>query len=308
MRKEWVISVFISLIVLVLIAVFWTPVGAMLGGLVLMSAVSLGIIASHYVLVRERTALVVCSSLHDAVIRVIPGPDRIFLRPFVEKPGPVLDTSYQIVTVDVDNILQSEQRTSTLGFTATILCQLAPNMIPPAQLGQILPGLTDNLEGIVQRYCDYYLRNLLADYQPDQMTNGSRMRLERHLLKLMAGHLARLGIVIQTVELVIRPATGLHHTLTAAERKRIGITLQTEQLKAILGALTGQAEEAQSLARLEMARALGQGGQTWTTLDVASTLNIDPDLTPSSARLQPPQRPGTTGLLKDSETPRLPPI
>ena len=181
-------------------------------------------------------------------------------------------------------------------------------MLLPAQLGQMLPGLTDNVEGIVQRYCNYCLRNLLADYQPQQMTNGNRIRLERHLRLLMAGHLVGLGIAIHAIELVIRPATGLHHTLTAAERKRIGITLQTEQLEAILGALTGQAEEAQSLARLEMARALSQGGQTWTTLDVASTLNIDPDLTPSSARLQPPQGAGTTGLRKGPEKPRLPPI
>jgi len=308
MRREWVISVVISLIVLILIAVLWTPVGAMLGGLVLMSAVSLAIIGSHVVLVRERTALVVCSSLHDAVIRVVPGPDRTFLLPFVEKPGPVLDTSYHLVPVYVDNILQSEQRPSALGFTANVLYQLAPHLIPPSQLGQILPSLTDNAEGIVRRYCDYYLRNLVAERHPEQMTNGNRSRLERHLLQLMAGHLVRLGIVIQTVELVIRPATGLHHTLTAAEQKRIGIMLQREQLEAILGALTDRSEEAQSLARLELARALGQGGQTWTTLDIASALGVDPDLTPSPARLRPPQWAGAMKLPSDAEKTRLPPI
>jgi hypothetical protein len=93
---------------------------------------------------------------------------------------------------------------------------------------------------------------------------------------LLQDRLTALGIAVHSVQLVLWPPAGLQETLTHAEKHRVGITLQAEQLVAILNALTDQSDQARSLALLELARALGGSGQVWTGLDVASLLDGQP--------------------------------
>ena len=298
MQGKWLIGFFLALGILILIGVLGEPVGAMLGILVLFSGTTFAVVFSHLVFVRQRTALIVQSALHDAVLRVVTGPDRTFLLPFLEKAGPVLETGYRLEQVHVQDVLQYDQQPATLRFTTFVLHQLAPHTLSPTRLGEILPNLTENLSAIVQRHTDYCLRNLVADLNPDQIHNGSRGRLERHLELLLKERLAVLGIAVQSVQLVIWPPAGLHETLTRAHQHRVGITLQAAQLDALLKALANQADEARSLARLELARSLGRNSQVWTTFDLASFLGgiaIGPDRTPPLASPQVPLGPEFTG-------------
>jgi hypothetical protein len=276
MRRIWVIGTVVALGILLLIAFLGEPVGALLGILVLLSAAATGVIASNVVYVRQRSALVVLSAQHDAVLRAVMGPGRTFLLPFREKEGPVMDTGYRLEPVYVHDVLQANQQPATLRFTAYVVHQLAPDTISPVRLGEILPELIDNLSGIVQHYTDYCLRNLVAGVDPARIHNGGRDRLDRHLELMLKDRLVGLGIAVHGVQLVIWPPAGLQETLTNAETHRVGITLQAEQLETILNALTDQSDEARSLALLELARSLGGSGQVWTGLDLASLLDGRP--------------------------------
>lgn len=287
MGRQWGVGFIATLMILIIVGIWITPLGALLGGLVLISAASAAALFAHVVFVKERTALVICSRHDDSVIRVIPGPDRTFLQPFVEKCGPVLDTGFHMEEVHVEDILQPDQRPNILGFTAYIVYQLEPHTISPRVVGTFLPQLDDNAKALVRHSGAYCLRNVVADSDLTQLNNGHRQHLERSMKHALRAQVARLGVRIQNVQLAIRPPVGLHRTLTAAEQQRVGITLQAEQLAALLRALTQQSEEASSLALLELSRSLGRDGQTWTGLDLSALLGTQPGRTSDPAGVQP---------------------
>ena len=286
--RMWVIGFFVGLAILILIAVLWSPLGALLGGMVLASAAAIGITSSHIIPVHQRTALVVLSTLHSAVLRVVPGPGTALLIPFWEKPGDVIDTSLHLEQVYIEDILQSDQQPAILRFTAYVIHQLAPQTIPQEALAELLPTLTGNLGGLVERWTDYFVRNLIADIDPSRLHNGSRSRLETRLTHLLEDCLGSMGIAVRGVQLVIWPPAGLHTTLTTAEQQRVSTTLQAEQVAALLEALEGQSDHANSLVLLELARSLGRDGPAWVSLDLAPLLSGDPGKAPSPATTQLP--------------------
>lgn len=275
MRNMWVIGFFVALAILILVGILVSPVGAVWGGIVLLTAAALAVIASHIVFVHERTALVVCSRQHDGVLRAVPGPGIQFLTPFLEKAGPVMDTSIRLEPVQIRDVLQSDQRPTMLSFTVNVMYQLAPHTVTPRRLGEILPNLTGSLSTIIQRWTDYYLRVLIADTDPAHIHNGHRQRLEHRLERLMIERMATMGVTIRGIQLVIWPPAGLHTTLTTAEQQRVGIALQAEQLDAILAALSDQSEEARSLALLELARALGNNSRMVAAVDLAALMGAN---------------------------------
>jgi regulator of protease activity HflC (stomatin/prohibitin superfamily) len=280
MRRIWVIGAILTFCILLLIAFLGEPMGAMLGMLVLLSAITIGALVSRVVFVRQRTALVILSARHDAVLRVVMGPGSAFLHPFREKEGPVMDTGPQTEHVHVHDVLQFDQQPATLRFDSSVIYRLAPDSISVGRLGEFLPFLTDSQSDIIQYWTNYYLRNLVADRDLGRILGGRRSRLELHLNKLLTGHLAQLGLAVESVQVVLRPPAGLEETMTNAAQQKVGIKLQAEQLAAILNALTDRSDQASSLARLELARSLGRSGQVWTGIDVASQLNgqrTDPD-------------------------------
>lgn len=273
MQRMWVMGFLIALAILILVGIVWSPLGALLGGLVLFSAAAFAIAGTSFVRVRERTALIVFSTLHDGVRRVVPGPATTFLQPFLEKVGVEMDTGIHQVRVHVEDVLHANQQTALLRFTAIVIHQLAPHTIAPARLGEILPNLTHNLNSIVQGWTEYYLRNLLANVDPERLHNGSRLRMERHLQRLLADHLGMFGIAVRRVQLVFWPPAGLHTTLATAEQQRVTISLQKEQLDALLAAFAERPDQAQNVVLLEMARSMGQNGQTWLTLDLGALMS-----------------------------------
>jgi hypothetical protein len=269
----WVVLFCLAVGALVVIAVLGNPLAALLGWLVLLSAAGFASLFGHFVWVRQLTAQVVQSRMHDAVLRVVPGPGRTLLRPFYEKLGPVLDTGYRVEQVYVQDVHQPAQRANPLRFTVFVLHQLVPHTIPVERLGQILPHLSDHLSALIQRDTDYCLRILVADMASARLQNGGRQRLEHRLSFVLRDRLQNLGIFVHGVQLVIWPPAGLHETLTLAEQHRVGIALEAEHLGSVLGALTDRNEQARSLALLELARSLDASGRSWTTVDLASLWN-----------------------------------
>jgi hypothetical protein len=175
-----------------------------------------------------------------------------------------------------------------LRFTAYVIHQLAPQTIPQEALAELLPTLTGNLSGLVERWTDYFVRNLIADIDPSRLHNGSRSRLETRLTHLLEDCLGSMGIAVRGVQLVIWPPAGLHTTLTTAEQQRVSTTLQAEQVAALLEALAEQSDHANSLVLLELARSLGRDGPAWVSLDLAPLLSGDPGKAPSPATTQLP--------------------
>lgn len=273
MRNKLAIVFCIALPILALIGILATPLGALLGGLVLLSAAATTLLATHVVFVRQRTTLITRSRQHGAVLRIVPGPATALLMPFLEEVEQVIDTNCCLEQVHVRDALQSDQRPSVLSFTAQVLYKPMPQLLSPQQLGEILPNLTGDLSALIRRWTDYYLRSLVADTDPVRLGSGSRARLERRLERLLADRMAPIGVAVQGVQLLIWPPAGLEGTLTAAEQQRVGTDLQVERLTAILCALAGRSEEARSLARLEFARFLGQNGHAGVGFNLAALLH-----------------------------------
>lgn len=275
MRRTWLV-VFVALsAALVAVAALGWPVAALLGGLVLFSAATAIGVGSRVVFVDELTALVVRSALDERVLRVVPGPGWTFLLPFREKAGPLLATGRRLQEIDVSEVLLPDQQPVLLNLTASVLHQVTPQVLAPDALGQVLPDLVNSLPQMVRYYADYCLRALVAGGALDRPDNAGRQRLERQLTQVLAGYLAGLGVTVHEVRLVIRPPAGLAQSLTTAEQQRVGIDLQARQLAALLAALTGQQQQAHDLALLELARSLGNSGESWTSLDLASWLDLD---------------------------------
>ncbi len=273
MRTRLTVAFLVALVILFLIGILVTPVGALLGGLVLLSAAAIALLASHVVFVRQRTALIVRSRQHGTILRTVRGPATVLLVPFLEEVEQVIDTTCRLEQVHVKNVLQSDLRPATLSFTAHVLYQLEPYRLLPQQLGEVLPNLTGDLSALIRRWTDYYLRSLVASADPMSIHNDGRIRLERHLKRLLEDRMAKMGISIQGIQLVVWPPVGLEDALTAAEQQRVDNDLQAERLAAILCALVGRSEEARSLARLEFARSLGQNGRLGIGFNLASLLN-----------------------------------
>ncbi|GEM_PF-3448128 len=273
MRNRFGIAFLVALGALLLIGILVTPVGALLGGLVLFSAAAIALLASHVLFVRQRTTLITRSRQHGTVLRIVPGPATVLLMPLREEVEQVIDTTCRLEQVHVRDILQADLQPAILPFTAHVLYKPAPHLLSPQQLGEVLPDLTGNLSAAIQRWTDYYLRALVADTDLTHRPNSGRARLERRLERLLAERLARIGVAIQGVQLLVWPPVGLEDTLTAARQQRVHHDLQAERLAAILQALAGQSEEARSLARLEFARALGQNGQAGVGFNLASLLS-----------------------------------
>ena len=78
--------------ILTLIGVLEEPLSAILGILVLLCAAAFAVVASHIVFVRQRTALIVQSQQHDAVLWA------------------VLDTGYRLEQVYIQYVLQSDRK------------------------------------------------------------------------------------------------------------------------------------------------------------------------------------------------------
>ncbi len=284
MRNKALAAFLAALVVLALIGVLVTPVGALLGGLVLLSAAAIALLASHVVFVRQRTTLIVRSRQHGTVRRIVPGPATTLLIPFLEEVEQVMDTNCRLEQVHVKNVLQSDLQPAILSFTAQVQYQLAPHLLSPQQLGEVLPNLTGDLSALIRRWTDYYLRNLVADTDLTHVHNSGRARLERRLEWLLRDRMCRIGVAIQGVQLVVWPPVGLEDALTIAEQQRVGNDLQAERLAALLCALAGRSEEARSLARLEFARFLGQNGHGGVGFNLAALLNtagLEIEQTPS---------------------------
>lgn len=295
MRHKTLAAFLAALVVLALIGILITPAGALLGGLVLLSAAAIALLASHVVFVRQRTTLIVRSRQHGTVLRTVPGPATTLLIPFLEEIEQVMDTNCRLEQVHVKNVLQSDLRPAILSFTVQVQYQPVPHLLSPQQLGEILPNLTGDLNALIQRWTDYYLRSLVADAGLASICNGGRTRLERRLERLLRDRMARMGIAIPGVQLVVWPPVGLEDALTTVEQERADNDLQAERLAAILCALAGRSEEARSLARLEFARSLGQNGHLGVGFNLAALLNaagLEIDQTPPQF-VQPPLWPET---------------
>jgi regulator of protease activity HflC (stomatin/prohibitin superfamily) len=275
MRAKWAILCLVGVVVLTVTPVVAGWMNVVLGLFILVAAAAAAIIASHTVRVRERTALVVCCTLHDAVRRVVTGPAVTVLIPFWEKEGSVIHITYHLEEVNVDNVLRLDQRPSIWRFTVHVGHQVEPECIPAPLLGKMLPYLTNDaaITGFVRQSTDYCLRTLIAKSNLTHLYNGAHGRLERHLERLLEDRLKKFGIGVKGVQLTVWPPAGLQDTLVEAEQQRIRIALQVEQLAALLNAVAGQPGEANSLAFLELARSLGHNGQALVTVDLHSALN-----------------------------------
>jgi regulator of protease activity HflC (stomatin/prohibitin superfamily) len=275
MRYKWVIGFLVALAILALAVLLGGAAAAVLGALLLLLAVA-GL-ATCVKVVPERTALVVSSVLHGAVVRVVPGPAVAFLRPFQEKVGERMDTAPRVERVYVEDVLQADQQPTTLSFLASVIYQLAPQNLAPADLGQILPKLTGDLSGMVRYWTDYCLSSLIADIEPAYLHNGRRTRLERHLQAALAARLGNMGIHVRGVQVKVCPPAGLQHRMLQAEQQQVDISVQSRQLAAILAALAGMSPEARDLARLKLAESLGHNGHNLVTLDLSALLAVEPE-------------------------------
>ena len=272
MREKLLVGFALGMSILILVLFLNPLAGFFLGAVV--CPVALFIAAQRYlVAVKPARALIVRSPLSKAVLRVVSGPTSTFVLPFREEASPVLDTSEQSQIVQVGNLLHRGQLATSFTFEVSVLYRLAPHALTRSKLGEVLPNLTDGLSTLLSSRTTYYLRRLVGDVDLDQSRNGCQRRLERHLHQLLAGELSLLGIAILGVQLVMEAPAGLQDALTDAERERVDIALQADRLAAILKALAGHSKEARSLAVLQLANALGRGGGTWTSVDLASFLN-----------------------------------
>jgi regulator of protease activity HflC (stomatin/prohibitin superfamily) len=270
MQKRWVVAVFA--LILIVAFVLARRVGAVRAGLLGFFATVAAVLAFHTVRVPECAALVVRSTAHDGVRRVIQGPAVALLVPFLEKAGPRVDTSYRIARVDVEDVLQSDLQPAILSFSAEVGWKLAPQAVPISQLGDLLPLLLGNPRVIIDSPADYCLRGQIARTTISDLCNGGFVGLERHLERSLRHSLKGLGIAIVDVKLLVSPPSGLRQMLHQAERQRVGIALQAEQIEALLARMTGHSKEAESLAVLELARSLGHNAQAWIGLDANSLI------------------------------------
>lgn len=283
MNRRWGWTLAFIVTSMVAVAVFWTPLGALLGGLVLL-AWAAALLLAHGKTVYERNALVVLRRPGDIAVRVEARPGWVPLAPW-EKAGPTLDTADKLQTVTVEEMVQADLTPIALGFEVNLVRRLVPGRIPEGTLGQALPALNElTLSRIVQNYTDDLLRCLFESEVAGAYGPAQHKRIERHLRSMLEDRLRPLGVVVSELWMIARPVAGLYEALAAAAQQRVAIDVEGMRLGTLLTALAGTGDPARSLALLELARAMA-GDPKWVSLDLQAWLR--------QAGGQEPPQPGT---------------
>lgn len=260
-RGELKIGFLLALAVLILMGLLGMAIGTVLAVLLLLTAGTISVVNSCVLSVRRCTVLIICSRQHGAIIRVVVGPTVAFINPLMEVVGAILDTDYRMEQVYAGAVLLRDQYPTTCGLAVRVFYQLAPELLSSAELEKLLPILTESASDLVSRDTEYCLRKLAATVDRSSIHISGRDRLERCLQGVLADRLARQGIQIQSLQLLVHSPTGLQETLNRAEQQRLISDTQADSLATALNTLSGKSDEARSLADLEFARALGRNGQ-----------------------------------------------
>lgn len=273
MRALLVFGFCVGLGTLVLLSVLISPLAALAGVLALL-LVTLTILHTHTVPVRQCTALVVRARGTNEILRLVNGPASTVLRPLVEQRGPVLLTGYQQQSVSVRDLLQADYFPTSYTFTAYVGYRLAPERLSLACLAEVLPLLTDGPGAEIERQTDHCLRGLAPDHG-DCVGDCQRRHLERCLRQRLRQNLAPFGLALERVQVVIQPAAGMGAVQAHVQQARLGIDLKADLLKAMLDAVQDQGENARLLALLMLTDGLGQHGQALLPIQIGRLLSAD---------------------------------
>jgi hypothetical protein len=214
--------------------------------------------------IRVRQGLVIYSRITGNVCHIIAGPRVVLIWPLQNTL--LLDLSIRAARLSANDLV-----TSDLAITASldIFYAFDPTLLQAANLDWVLPALPQ-AERIVQAWADYILRSLATGCVTAELVTvpACRARLESQLRNTLQDRLQPLGLHVQTIRLLCRPAPMMLEAQLAAARTQLAAQARAQALELLASAL-GPDYHLTDILPLELLQKIHPQGDSSTYLNLS---------------------------------------